>query len=121
MFFRNLRRFSLLFYCLKGKICYILSIMAKNANKLVSQNTWAAKGIRFFTSFLPILPGRVGSCKRCGACCQLPKKCPFLAYDENGLAICKVYPLRSLSCRKYPRSSEEHLTTDCCGFTFKEQ
>jgi Fe-S-cluster containining protein len=92
--------------------------MPENGKKIVSKNTWTAKGLRFFTSFLPIAPNRTGSCKRCGACCQLPTKCLFLSYDRDGNALCKIYPLRSFSCRKYPRTSDEHITGSSCGFSF---
>jgi Fe-S-cluster containining protein len=93
--------------------------MPENGKKIVSKNTWSAKGLRFFTAIFPISQARIGSCRRCGACCKLPKKCPFLAFDKDGLALCKVYRLRSLSCRKYPRTSDEHLTCSSCGFSFK--
>ncbi len=84
----------------------------------MAQNTWKAKFLRFFTAFLPIAANRIGQCKRCGECCKLPNICPFLAYDKDDLAVCKVYSLRSLSCRKYPRTDLEHLTKATCGFSF---
>jgi uncharacterized protein len=93
--------------------------MKKNTKKIVSKNTWTAKGIRFFTAFCSISPDRSGSCKRCGECCRLPVTCPFLAFDSDGLAICKIYGFRSLNCRKYPRVKDEHLTKSSCGFSFK--
>lgn len=95
-------------------------LVAKSTKKLVSCNTWRAKFLRFFTAFGSIDKSRKGSCRRCGACCKLPNVCPFLGFDENGLAVCRIYALRPLSCRKYPRTEAEHLTKQSCGFSFEQ-
>ncbi|MDD5381736.1 MAG: hypothetical protein PHG53_08905 [Phycisphaerae bacterium] len=71
-----------------------------------------------FTSVLPVDKNRKGQCRRCGACCKLPNVCPFIGIDKDGLCTCKIYPLRSLSCRKYPRTKSELLTADTCGHSF---
>jgi len=81
-------------------------------------NTWRAKLRRTVTAFLPIEKGRQGKCIRCGACCKLPNPCPFLDFDEQGKALCTIYPIRPLNCRKYPRSKAEHITEDTCGLHF---
>ncbi len=73
---------------------------------------------RFATAFLPVSKARRGSCNRCGECCKLPFPCPFLRYDEQGLSSCAVYYARPLSCRKYPRTPEENLTAETCGYYF---
>lgn len=73
---------------------------------------------RLTTSLLPIDPNRRGECNRCGACCKLPYPCPFLRYDDQGLAGCAAYKLRPPSCRKYPRTASENLTPAECGFYF---
>jgi len=83
-----------------------------------SKNTWAAKLKRTFTAFLPVDKKRSGKCNRCGACCKLPNRCPFLAYDDQGLAVCKIYPIRPLNCRKYPRTKSELVTAETCGYSF---
>ncbi|MBW2973810.1 YkgJ family cysteine cluster protein [Candidatus Woesearchaeota archaeon] len=74
---------------------------------------------RFLTAFLPVDKNRTGKCNRCGACCMLPFKCPFLRFDENNKAKCLIYLIRPPMCRKYPRTDKEHITKDTCGFGFK--
>jgi Fe-S-cluster containining protein len=93
--------------------------MAIAEEKQSPKNTWAAKLKRTITALLPVDKTRRGQCLRCGACCKLPNVCPWLRYDAEGKALCKIYPLRSLNCRKYPRTPSEHITTDSCGLRFK--
>ena len=95
--------------------------MANNIAKLFSRNTLAAKLKRTVTGVLPVDKNRNGQCNRCGACCKLPYPCPFLSFDEQGLCVCKVYPLRPPNCRKYPRTKSELLTSETCGYSFDEQ
>jgi hypothetical protein len=73
---------------------------------------------RLATSLLPVAPNRFGECNRCGECCKLPYPCPFLRYDAEGLSMCAIYKFRPPSCRKYPRTAEENLTPQVCGFGF---
>ena len=74
---------------------------------------------RFTTSLLlPVDKNRRGDCNRCGECCRLPYPCPFLRYDEHGKSSCLVYHLRPPSCRKYPRTDAENLTSRVCGYYF---
>ena len=79
---------------------------------------WLDKLRRFATSFLPVDPGRQGECNRCGACCELPVRCPFLRYDAAGLSSCAVYFARPPSCRKYPRTAAENVTPAQCSYHF---
>ncbi len=75
---------------------------------------------RFFTSLLlPVDKGRRGSCLNCGACCKFVVECPFLkeAEGKQGSTYCKIYPLRPLQCRKYPRSKKEQIHQPC-GYRF---
>jgi Fe-S-cluster containining protein len=58
---------------------------------------------------------RHGKCKRCGACCKFTYTCPFLSYDKNEKAICKIYRIRGHMCRKYPLSDKYNETRDVCG------
>jgi len=81
------------------------------------RNTWGAKLKRTLTSFLPVSADRVGSCLRCGACCSLPNRCPFLRFDKEGFAACLIRPFRPLNCRKYPRDKEEQICHPC-GYSF---
>ncbi|MDX9701804.1 MAG: hypothetical protein RBU23_02050 [Candidatus Auribacterota bacterium] len=85
----------------------------------MTKNTWLAKLKRTLTSLLPISPARAGSCNRCGECCKLPNYCRFLGYDHEGLSYCKIYPIRPLNCRKYPRTASEQICPTC-GFYFVE-
>ncbi len=79
-----------------------------------------AKIKRFLTCLLPVSKDRHGQCKRCGACCQLPNRCPFYRRDAEGNSLCAIYLFRPPSCRKYPRTASELLTADTCGFRFAE-
>lgn len=82
------------------------------------ENTWGAKLRRTLTCFLPVAKNRRGKCIGCGACCKLPNKCPFLRFKQNGKSYCAIYPIRPLSCRKYPRTESEHITKETCGYWF---
>ncbi|MBN2019486.1 MAG: hypothetical protein JW749_04605 [Sedimentisphaerales bacterium] len=94
--------------------------MAEIKEILSLKNTWGAKLKRTFTAFLPVDKSRRGQCNRCGACCKLPNVCPWLRFDAEGKALCLIYPVRPLNCRKYPRTPSEHITTDTCGLRFEE-
>lgn len=78
-----------------------------------------AKAKRTISSVLPISERRMGECVNCGRCCRLPNVCPFLRYRPDGSSYCKIYQLRPLSCRKYPRTESEFITADTCGFRFE--
>ncbi|MFC2149382.1 hypothetical protein ACFLQ8_01650 [Candidatus Auribacterota bacterium] len=84
------------------------------------KNTWGRKLNRTITSMLPICEDREGDCHRCGACCALPNKCPFLKFEDEQNqknSVCTVYHIRPLNCRKYPRVKRD-LITDPCGYNF---
>jgi hypothetical protein len=85
----------------------------------VNKNTWLAKTKRTFTAILPVSERRKGECVNCGACCKLPNVCPFLKFTQDDKAICSVYPIRPLNCRKYPRTESEHITQEKCGYRFE--
>src|SRR5215210_6338189 len=34
---------------------------------------------------------RRGECNRCGACCEMLFKCPFLKKEEDGTSVCGIY------------------------------
>jgi hypothetical protein len=62
---------------------------------------------------------RTGDCHRCGACCELILKCPFLGRDSQNLPYCRVYgELRPANCRNYPFDVVDS-EIDQCGFRFK--
>lgn len=76
---------------------------------------------RTITSILPIDKNRKGKCINCGECCKLPNKCIFLGINKNinKESYCKIYKLRPIQCRKYPRTNNEFITQNTCGYTFK--
>lgn len=62
---------------------------------------------------------RQGECHRCGACCELVHKCPFLGRDAQSLPYCRVYgELRPANCRTYPLDATDS-EIEKCGYTFK--
>ncbi len=62
---------------------------------------------------------REGDCHRCGLCCELIYKCPFLGRDGQNLPYCRVYgDLRPANCRNYPFDAKDS-EIDTCGYTFK--
>ncbi len=85
---------------------------------MTPKNNMMAKAKRTLTSILPVDKNREGHCQNCGKCCYLPNKCPFLKIDGDK-GYCSIYKVRSLNCRKYPRTEKECLTKESCGFRFK--
>ncbi len=71
------------------------------------------------------IQARQGECKRCGACCKLLYRCPFL--DESGdIARCRIYGLPIPNCRMFPIDERDIADRDLvmphvkCGFYFKQ-
>ncbi len=65
---------------------------------------------------------RRGECNRCGACCELLFKCPFLKKQDDGTSLCGIYEDRPNQCRLFPitrRDIEEVRGT--CSFYFIEK
>ena len=63
---------------------------------------------------------RAGECHRCGLCCQLVYKCPFLGRDSTNLPYCRIYgDLRPTNCHTYPFDWKD-AEIDTCGFSFKK-
>ena len=62
---------------------------------------------------------RTGECHRCGLCCELIYKCPFLGRDADKLPYCRIYgDLRPANCHNYPFDKIDS-EVDQCGFKFK--
>lgn len=62
---------------------------------------------------------RKGECHRCGLCCELAFRCPFLGKDATNLPYCRIYgELRPESCRTYP-FDELDSEIEECGFRFR--
>ena len=65
---------------------------------------------------------RRGECNRCGACCEILFKCPFLKKHTDGTTTCGIYEDRPNQCRLFPiekRDLEEVRGT--CSFFFIER
>jgi hypothetical protein len=65
---------------------------------------------------------RRGDCNRCGACCEILFKCPFLKKHDDGTTTCGVYEDRPNQCRLFPiekRDLEE--VRGSCSFYFIEK
>jgi hypothetical protein len=65
---------------------------------------------------------RRGECNRCGACCEILFKCPFLKKHLDGTTTCGIYEDRPNQCRLFPieqRDLEEVRGT--CSFYFIEK
>ena len=52
---------------------------------------------------------RRGECNRCGACCKILFKCPFLGTDAEGQYTCRIYQHRFSQCRLYPLHAKDLL------------
>jgi len=69
---------------------------------------------------------RRGSCRNCGACCQLAHRCPHLKRRPDGSTYCAIYPLRPPNCRAFPIDPQDLRDRDIimpqtpCGFYFEQ-
>jgi hypothetical protein len=60
---------------------------------------------------------RRGECRRCGSCCNLTFRCPYLAEDATG---CLHYEKRQVTCRDFPIDALDlRLTRVPCGHYFE--
>lgn len=66
----------------------------------------------------PLLAKRQGECNRCGACCKILFRCPFLGTDADGQYTCKIYQHRFAQCRLYPLRPEDLREVEQCSYTF---
>jgi hypothetical protein len=65
---------------------------------------------------------RRGDCNRCGACCEILFKCPFLKKHGDGTTTCGIYEDRPNQCRLFPierRDLDE--VRGQCSFYFIER
>ena len=65
---------------------------------------------------------RRGDCNRCGACCEILFKCPFLKKHGDGSSTCGIYEDRPNQCRLFPierRDLDE--VRGQCSFYFIEK
>jgi hypothetical protein len=103
--------------------------MSWYTNHLTKRNLFGQflrKWRRFFLgTFKPeyieqsIQASRKGDCHRCGLCCELIYKCPFLGRDSKNLPYCRIYgDLRPTNCKSYPFDKKD-AEIDTCGFYFE--
>jgi Fe-S-cluster containining protein len=68
----------------------------------------------------PLLAKRQGECNRCGACCKILFRCPFLGTDADGQYTCRIYDQRFAQCRLYPlRAADLRELEGQCSYTFE--
>ena len=66
-----------------------------------------------------LLARRDGACKRCGECCRLAFRCPFLGTDAEGRTGCRIYGLRFTQCRLFPlHAADLREVRGECGYRF---
>ncbi|HEX8474997.1 MAG TPA: YkgJ family cysteine cluster protein [Pyrinomonadaceae bacterium] len=65
---------------------------------------------------------RRGDCNRCGACCEILFKCPFLKKHDDGSSTCNIYEDRPNQCRLFPieKRDLEEVRAEC-SFYFIEK
>ena len=72
-----------------------------------------------------LLARRQGECTRCGACCKILFKCPFLIEDsstEAGRIVysCAIYGKYPNQCQLYPLMPKDlEEIEEPCGYTFR--
>ena len=65
---------------------------------------------------------RRGECNRCGACCELVFKCPFLKKNSDGTTLCGIYENRPNSCRLFPIEQRDiQELRGSCSYYFIEK
>jgi len=69
---------------------------------------------------------RHGECARCGTCCKLLFKCPFLDESQSP-SLCKVHKMRPMNCRIFPVDKLDMRDRDIvnknnrCGYYFETE
>ena len=73
-----------------------------------------------------LLAKRDGECTRCGACCKILFKCPFLIEQHsieagtNLIYTCGIYGEHFNQCRIFPLAPQDLEEIDePCGYTFR--
>lgn len=67
----------------------------------------------------PFLAKRQGDCNRCGACCKILFRCPFLGTDADGQYTCRIYDKRFAQCRLFPLHPADLREVEECSYTFE--
>ena len=61
---------------------------------------------------------RQGECNRCGECCKILFRCPFLKTLDNGEYSCRIYESRFAPCRHFPVDTRDLREVTNCSFSF---
>ncbi|MCP9496183.1 MAG: YkgJ family cysteine cluster protein [Pyrinomonadaceae bacterium MAG19_C2-C3] len=70
---------------------------------------------------LAALELRRGECNRCGACCEILFKCPFLKKHDDGSSTCGIYEDRPDQCRLFPINQRDLTEVrGSCSYYFIE-
>ena len=65
---------------------------------------------------------RRGDCNRCGACCEILFKCPFLKKHDDGTSTCGIYEDRPNQCRLFPLDQRDLAEVrGTCSYYFIEK
>ena len=68
-----------------------------------------------------LLSRRQGECTRCGACCKILFRCPFLIEEPGNIYSCGIYGSRFNQCRIFPLAPKDlEEIEEPCGFSFAE-
>ena len=68
-----------------------------------------------------LLSRRQGDCNRCGACCKILFRCPFLGTNDDGSYTCRIYESRFSQCRLFPLHPQDLREVSECSYTFVEE
>ena len=70
----------------------------------------------------PLLARRHGECNRCGACCKILFRCPFLGTDAEGQYTCRIYSMRFAQCRLFPLRAQDLADLgEECSYSFESE
>ncbi len=64
---------------------------------------------------------RRGQCTRCGACCMILYRCPFLERTRDHQYRCKIYGRHFAQCKLFPMEPKDLAEIEAeCGYFFIE-
>jgi uncharacterized protein len=68
-----------------------------------------------------LLARRQGECNRCGACCKILVRCPFLIEEQPNEYKCGIYGEHFNQCRIFPLVPQDLLEIEeSCTYTFAD-
>jgi uncharacterized protein len=102
----------------EGRIRFRVRQAIGKARRFFRANIYTAKNEE-------LLARRQGECTRCGACCKILIRCPFLIEKPDNapgdIYSCSIYGSRFSQCRIYPIVPRDLLEVEEeCGYTFAE-